>query len=72
VPDFDLVPLKMAIRPHGPFGRSTLYRLGEEHPGLLRRIPGMRDTFVHVPTIRAIEATAEPVLGGAAIPGKAA
>ncbi len=58
--DFDLVPLKNATRPHGPFARSTIYRLAETHPGLLRRLPGMRDTFLHVPTLKRIEGTAEP------------
>jgi hypothetical protein len=62
VPDFDLAPLKDVIRPNGPFGRSTMYRLGAERPGLLRRIEGMRDTFVHLPTLREVQNVAEPAI----------
>jgi hypothetical protein len=67
--DFNLAPLKAVIRPNGPFGRSTVYRLDAENPGLLRRVPGMRDTFVHMPTLKRIENTAEPI--NAAGAGKA-
>lgn len=62
MPDFDIAPLKDVIRPNGPFARTTMYRLGAEHPGLLRRIEGMRDTFVHLPTLRQLQDSAEPVV----------
>jgi hypothetical protein len=64
MPEFELAPLRDVIRPHGPFPRSTLYRLAPDHPGLLRRIEGMRDTFVHLPTLRAIQRAAKPVIVG--------
>ena len=67
--DFNLVPIKAVARPNGPYGRSTLYRLDAQNPGLLRRLPGMRDTFVHTPTLERIEEAAEPITTGA---GKAA
>lgn len=61
MPDFELVPLSQVVRPKGPHPRSTLYRLNQEHPGLLRRLPGIRDTYIHMPTLRNIEAGARPV-----------
>lgn len=61
MPDFDLAPLKDVIRPKGPLARTTVYRMGAEHVGLLRRLPGLRDTFVHVPTLRAIMDAAQPI-----------
>ncbi len=68
--DFTLRPLKQVARPNGPHGRSTWYRWNQQHPGLLRRIPGSRDTYVHMPTYREIEATAEPLPNRAATEGK--
>lgn len=59
--DAKILPLKRVARPAGWAARSTLYKMNEIFPGLLRRIPGQRDTYVHLPTLAEIEATAIPI-----------
>ena len=63
---FDLLPLTQVAKPRGPWSRSTLYRWDKERPGLLRRLPGVRGTLVHQPTLRQIEANATPLRAPAA------
>lgn len=59
--DFELVPLTQVARPRGPYARTTLYAKDKQFPGLLRRMPGVRGTLIHVPTLRKLEAAAVPL-----------